>query len=424
MTLIEQAKRGKINSLIRRIAKVEGLSLEEVRKGISKGLVTIPKNRIRDLSRPCGIGKNLRTKVNVNIGTSPDSSGAKAELKKLELSVRMGADTVMDLSTGKNIRYIRKKMIEKCPVPLGTVPIYEVMVNAGNDVSSIKEKDIMDILKIQAEDGVDFFTVHAGITKDTIKILKKSKRIIDIVSRGGAIISKWMAAHKEENPFYSRFDEVLDIAKRFDITLSLGDGMRPGAICDATDRVQIDELKKLGELQQMAFKKGVQTIIEGPGHVPLNQIKRNVDLEKSICHGAPFYVLGPLVIDVAPGYDHITSAIGGAVAAAYGADFLCYVTPSEHIRLPNLKDVKDGLVASKIAAHAADVAKGRKDAIRWDIEMSKARSRRDWKKQFRLSIDPAKPAEYRKKSTPSREDVCTMCGVYCPIKTSEDNKRK
>ncbi|MCK4463341.1 MAG: phosphomethylpyrimidine synthase ThiC, partial [Candidatus Omnitrophica bacterium] len=263
-----------------------------------------------------------------------------------------------------------------------------------------------------------------GITKKTIKVLQKSKRLIDMVSRGGAIIYKWMITHNKENPLYSRFDEVIDIAREFDITLSLGDGMRPGAIADATDEAQIEELKTLGELQERALKKGVQVIIEGPGHIPINEIKKNVDLEKSICHGAPFYVLGPLVIDVAPGYDHITSAIGGAMAAACGADFLCYVTPSEHLRLPTIQDVKEGLIASKIAAHAADVAKGKKEVLEQDISISKARRKRNWKEQFALSLDPVKAIEYRRKSIPSHTDVCTMCSEYCPIKISQRYKKK
>lgn len=424
MTLIEKAKKAQTNSLIRKIGKIEKVSAEDLCNRISKGHVVIPKNKIHSLPKPCGIGKGLKTKVNVNIGTSPDFSDTNKELKKLALSIDLGADTIMDLSVGKNLRETRKRILEICPIPLGTVPIYEVAVNAKNDISAIKESDIVNILKIQAKEGVDFFTIHAGITKKTVKVLEKSKRLIDIVSRGGAIIYRWMATHNKENPLYSRFDEVIDIAREFDITLSLGDGMRPGAIADATDKAQIEELKTLGELQKRALKKGVQVIIEGPGHIPINDIKKNVDLEKSICHGAPFYVLGPLVIDIAPGYDHITSAIGGAVAGACGADFLCYVTPSEHLRLPSIQDVKEGLIASRIAAHAADVAKGKKEVLEQDISISKARRKRNWKKQFTLSLDPAKSIEYRRSSIPSHPDVCTMCSEYCPIKISERHKKK
>jgi len=419
MTLIEEAKKGIQNRLIKDIAKNEEISSKELLKSVSKGHLIIPKNKIRRVSKPCGIGKNLRTKVNVNIGTSPDSSDTDNEIKKLELSVCLGADTIMDLSCGRNISETRRKILDLSIIPVGTVPIYEVSVKANNNIHAIKEFDMIEVLRTQAKEGVDFFTIHAGITKDTIRILKKSKRIIDIVSRGGAILYEWMRLHKKENPYYSRFDEVLDIAREFDITLSLGDGMRPGAVADATDSAQIAELENLGELQKIALKKGVQTMIEGPGHVPLNQIKRNVELEKNICNGAPFYVLGPLVVDVAPGYDHITSAIGGALAAFYGADFLCYVTPSEHLRLPTIDDVREGLIASKIAAHAADIAKGNKSLLKQDIEISKARKKRDWKKQFELSLDPGKPSEYRKMSKPSQEDICTMCGAYCPIKITE-----
>ena len=424
MTLIEKAKKGQTNSLIRKIAKIEKVSAKDLCKHISRGHIVIPKNKIHALPKPCGIGKGLKTKVNVNIGTSPDFSSTNKEVKKLTLSINLGADTIMDLSVGKNLRETRKRILEISPIPLGTVPIYEVAVNAKNDIAAIKESDIINILKIQAKEGVDFFTIHAGITKKTIKVLQKSKRLIDMVSRGGAIIYKWMITHNKENPLYSRFDEVIDIAREFDITLSLGDGMRPGAIADATDEAQIEELKTLGELQERALKKGVQVIIEGPGHIPINEIKKNVDLEKSICHGAPFYVLGPLVIDVAPGYDHITSAIGGAMAAACGADFLCYVTPSEHLRLPTIQDVKEGLIASKIAAHAADVAKGKKEVLEQDISISKARRKRNWKEQFALSLDPVKAIEYRRKSIPSHTDVCTMCSEYCPIKISQRYKKK
>jgi len=419
MTLIEKVKQKQADYLIKKVAKRENVSVQYILTNIAKGYVVVPKNKIRSLSKPCGIGRGLTTKVNVNIGTSPDFSNVKEELKKLEVSLRLGADTIMDLSIGNDVRRTRRRIVENCPVPLGTVPIYEAAVKSGDNISAIKETDMMNVLWDQAKDGVDFFTIHSGVTKKTVKILEKSKRLIDIVSRGGAILYKWMMTHGKENPFYARFDEILDLAREYEITLSLGDGMRPGAIRDASDRAQMGELKVLGQLQKRALKRGVQTMIEGPGHVPLNQIKRNVEMEKSICNGAPFYVLGPLVTDIAPGYDHITSAIGGAIAASSGADFLCYVTPSEHLRLPTIDDVKEGLIASKIAAHAADLAKGMKSAWKRDEKLSKARRIRDWEKQFALSLDSEKPVQYRKSSNPAVKDVCTMCSSYCPIKISE-----
>ena len=419
MSLIEEARSLKANPLVAKVARLENVPVKELLKNISRGYAVIPKNRLRRIGNPCAIGKGLRTKVNVNIGTSPDSCDVKEEIKKLEMSVRFGTDTIMDLSIGKNVRGTRRRILEKCPVPLGTVPIYEAAVNVQNDISLLEESDLMNILKTQAEDGVDFFTIHAGVTRKTVAMLENADRLIDIVSRGGAILYKWIKTHDKENPYYEYFDEVLDLAKAYDITLSLGDGMRPGAVADASDKPQFGELDLLGDLQKRALRKGVQTIIEGPGHVPMHKIKQNIDKEKTVCNGAPFYVLGPLVTDIAPGYDHITAAIGGAMAAMYGADFLCYVTPSEHLRLPDIDDVKEGLIASKIAAHAADLAKGNKQAWEKDVLLSRARRKRDWKKQFSLSIDPVKPVQYRKSSNPSLKDVCTMCSRYCPIKITE-----
>lgn len=424
MTIIETAKNKIVNDILKKISKSENIPEKKLCFLVSKGHVVIPKNKNRSLSKPCGIGRGLTTKVNVNIGTSPDSSNIKNEIKKLKISLKFGADTIMDLSVGRDLAGTRKRLLDMCPVPLGTVPVYEAAVKAGNNPGDMKESDMINALKAQAKDGVDFFTIHAGVTKRSVNVLKKSRRLIDIVSRGGAIIYGWMERNARENPYYSRFDEVLDIAREFDITLSLGDGMRPGAVADATDKPQIEELEILGELQKRALKRGVQTMIEGPGHVPLNQIPRNIRLQKSICNGAPFYVLGPLVTDIAPGYDHITSAIGGAIAAYEGADFLCYVTPAEHLRLPTLEDVRDGLIASKIAAHAADVAKGHSGAIERDIKISRARNKRDWKRQFELALDPYKAAEYRRSSKPSHNDACTMCGGFCPIKISQKAGKK
>jgi len=363
----------------------------------------------------------LSTKINANIGTSKSSSDIAHEIKKMRAAIDAGADVMMDLSTGPKVPQTRKAIIKKCPVPLGTVPIYETVINGikkYGSVTKIKADDFIDALEIQAKDGVDFFTIHAGVTLKTIEALRKHPRVLDIVSRGGAFLAEWMIENHKENPFYTNFDKVIDIARQYDITLSLGDGLRPGAIADATDEAQITELMTLGKLRKIAMNSGVQVMIEGPGHIPIDQVEANVVLEKAICGGAPFYVLGPLVTDIAPGYDHITSAIGGAIAASKGADFLCYVTPAEHLRLPTIEDVKEGVIASKIAAHAADIAKGVKGAKERDIAMSKARGDRNWKKQFSLAIDRTKPELYRKASKPGLTDVCSMCGEYCSIKTS------
>jgi phosphomethylpyrimidine synthase len=340
----------------------------------------------------------------------------------MELSIESGADAIMDLSTGTHIEETRRKILARSQVPVGTVPIYEIIINGlkrHGSISDITVDEMFAVLEKQAREGVDFFTIHAGVTKKAIDILKRNPRLLDIVSRGGAFLAEWIITNNRENPFYEDFDRVIDLAKRYDITLSLGDGLRPGSILDATDKPQLTELITLGELQKRALKRGVQVMIEGPGHVPIDQIKANVVLEKSICGGAPFYVLGPLVTDITPGYDHITSAIGGAVAGSAGADFLCYVTPAEHLRLPTLEDVKDGVIASKIAAHVADISKGVGGAIDRDRRISIARAERNWKKQFALAIDPVKPKKYRKASKPGSEDVCTMCGEYCSIKTAE-----
>ena len=347
----------------------------------------------------------------------------KNELKKLEIAQKNGADAIMDLSVGNNIQKIRREILRHSDIPVGTVPIYEAakinQLKRKTSVSLTKD-EIMDVLKLQAQEGVDFFTIHAGVTKKIVNKIKSRKRIMNIVSRGGAILAQWIVANNRENPFYEYFDEVLEIAKKFDVTISLGDGLRPGSIIDATDEVQLDELRQLGKLAKHALSKGVQTIIEGPGHVPLNQIEKNIKLQKKWCNDAPFYVLGPLVTDVSPGYDHISAAIGGALASYYGADFLCYVTPSEHLRLPSIQDVKDGLIASRIAAHAADIAKGNMEEINWDRQLSLARRKRDWKKQIKLSIDPEKSKSLRMHSKPKEKSVCTMCGEYCSIKLGEN----
>ena len=422
MTQLECAKNNIVTPLMKRIARDEGISSKQILKYIKEGKVVIPQNIKHKIRKPCGIGFGLRTKINANIGTSTDKSQINDELRKLAVAVRYGTDTIMDLSVGGNLEKIRKEILERSPVPIGTVPVYETAVNAQKNKRhflNFNADNILDTLELQAKQGVDFFTVHAGVTKKSLNFLNKQERLMGIVSRGGAILATWMNIRKKENPFYEYFDTILDIAHKYDVTLSLGDGLRPGSILDATDKAQISELKILGELALRAKQRSVQVMIEGPGHVPLNEIKKNIVLEKEICHGAPFYVLGPLVTDIACGYDHINASIGGALAASFGADFLCYVTPSEHLRHPSIEDVREGVIASKIAAHAADIVKKVKSAIRLDRDMSLARKERNWKKQIRLSIDPDKARHYRMSSRQRSSDVCTMCGKYCSIKLME-----
>jgi phosphomethylpyrimidine synthase len=426
MTQLALAKKNIITALMRKIASLEGLNPELISKGIREGKIVIPLNKLHRIKRPCGIGFGLRTKINANIGTSTDRAQVDDEIKKLLTAVKYGADTVMDLSVGGNLKEILRKVLAHSIVPVGTVPIYEIAVRSQKQRGNFLRftiDDILEVIESQAKEGVDFFTIHAGVTKKSLGILRKHRRLLGVVSRGGAILASWITRYKKENPFYEYFDKILDIAYKYDVTLSLGDGLRPGSILDATDEPQIAELKILGELASRAKKKNVQVMIEGPGHVPLNQIRKNILLEKKICHNAPFYVLGPLVTDIAAGYDHISASIGAATAAAYGADFLCYVTPSEHLRHPSIEDVRDGVVASKIAAHAADIVKKVGSAVEWDREMSEARKKRDWKTQIKLSIDPDKAEKYRLSSKPLYSDVCTMCGKYCSIKLMEQCKK-
>jgi phosphomethylpyrimidine synthase len=423
MTQLESAKKGIATRLIKQIACSEGLPVTRLLQYIKDGRVVIPNNPRHKIQKPCGVGFRLKTKINANIGTSTDRPDLKEELKKLDTAVRYGADAVMDLSVGGDLKNIRRQVLRRSPVPIGTVPIYEIAVAAHKKHKDFLKFDIGDILAVleaQAKEGVDFFTIHSGVTRESVEVLYKNPRLMGIVSRGGAMIAAWMKRHNKENPFFEYFDAILDIAYAYDVTLSLGDGLRPGSVLDATDEAQITELKILGELARRCRRRNVQVMIEGPGHVPLDQIQKNILLEKKFCDGAPFYVLGPLVTDVAPGYDHITASIGGAMAASFGADFLCYVTPSEHLRHPSNEDVREGVVASRIAAHAADIVKGVKGAIDWDRSMSIARRKRDWNKQIKLSIDPDKARSYRLSSKPKDADVCTMCGKYCSIKLSEE----
>jgi len=426
MTQLEYALKSKITPQMIKVAKAEGLAPEEICAKVACGEVVIPINRNRPKSKPCGIGSGLTTKVNANIGTSEGHINIAEELRKLKVAVKYGSDTIMDLSTGGNLTRIRKRIIEKSPVPVGTVPIYEAVVNcvrAKKSIADLTGEDIFSAVLNQAKEGVDFMTLHCGVTRKTVERLKKQKRLIDMVSRGGTFLAEWIILNKKENPLYEKFNKVLKIARKYDITLSLGDGMRPGAIADATDIPQIEELVTLSELAKKARQAGVQVMIEGPGHIPINQIKTNVLLEKMLSDNTPFYVLGPLVTDIAPGYDHITGAIGGALAASYGADYLCYVTPSEHLRLPDINDVKEGVITTKLAAHAADVAKGLKRSVERDNRMSKARQKRDWKRQIALALDPEKASKLRRSSKPLIKDVCTMCGEYCAIKLSEELKK-
>ena len=421
MTQLELAKANKISPEMRYIAKHEGMPLDLLKTRIREGRIVLIKNSKRKIA-PCAVGEGLRTKINANLGTSRDKKDIKIELKKLRSAIRSGTDTVMDLSTGGQIKKIRRAILKHSCVPVGTVPIYQAVIKACKEkgsISRMNKKDILDVFEEQASDGVDFFTVHCGVTQDTLKRLKRKKRLINIVSRGGAFLAEWMIQNRCENPLYEYFDDILKISKRNDITLSLGDGMRPGSIMDATDRPQIQELIVLGELADRARKSNVQVIIEGPGHIPIDEIQSNVTIQKKMCNNAPFYVLGPLVTDIAPGYDHIVGAIGGAMAASYGADFLCYVTPSEHPRIPDENDVKDGVIASRIAAHAADIAKKIPGALNWDKQMSEFRSKRNWKKQIECSIDPVKAKRYRSSSAPNQKDVCTMCSDYCSMKITE-----
>lgn len=404
------------------VARDEEVEPEFLRKLIAEGKVIIPANRRRKATKVCGIGAHLKTKVNANIGTSADYADVDKELEKLKAAEDAGADAVMDLSTGGDLRAIRKRIIEVATIAVGSVPIYEAAVKAVQRKQSIVDMtaaDMIDAIKLHCEDGVDFITVHCGATKGVLNHLKNKSRICGVVSRGGTFLVEWMIHNNRENPLYEQYDEILAIAKDYDVTISLGDAMRPGAIADAFDRAQVYELNVLAELSQRALEADVQVMVEGPGHVPLNQIVSHVQLQKELCKGVPFYVLGPIVTDVAPGYDHITSAIGGAIAASAGADFLCYVTPTEHLSLPGPADVRSGVMTARIAAHAADIAKGIKSAIAWDKRMSQFRRNRDWEGQFKTCIDPLMARSIREKGRPQNSEVCSMCAEYCVFKLSD-----
>lgn len=415
-TQMAAAKRGEITEAMRIVAAKENLPGEEIRKRLANGTVVIPANHNHGSLNPEGVGLGLKTKINVNLGISRDCANIENELDKVRKALEMKAEAIMDLSNYGKTASFRQRLIEMSPAMIGTVPMYDAIGFLDKKLEEITPQEFLAVVEKHAEDGVDFVTIHAGLTRQTVAHFKRNPRVTNIVSRGGSLLYAWMEMNDAENPFYEYFDDVLDICAKHDVTLSLGDACRPGSLADATDATQIEELMILGELTKRAWEKSVQVMIEGPGHVPLNEITANVQMEKKLCHGAPFYVLGPLVTDIAPGYDHITSAIGGAIAGAAGADFLCYVTPAEHLRLPTLEDMKEGIVASKIAAHAADIAKGIPGAADLDRAMSTARQALDWERMFELAIDREKAERYRSESLPSHQDSCTMCGEMCSMR--------
>ena len=415
-TQMDAARKGILTKELLAVAQKEQMEPEKLVKLVAAGQVVIPANKCHTCLDPNGIGSALRTKINVNLGTSRDLNDLDMELQKVNDAVAMGAESIMDLSSFGDTQKFRRKLTAECPAIIGTVPIYDAVVYYHKPLREITSEEWLQIAEMHAKDGVDFLTIHVGINKNTAERFKKMKRLTNIVSRGGSIIFAWMEMTGQENPFYEHFDRLLDICQEYDVTLSLGDACRPGCLEDATDVSQLEELLTLGELTRRAWEKNVQVMIEGPGHMPLDQIAANMKIQQSVCKGAPFYVLGPLVTDVAPGYDHITAAIGGAIAASAGASFLCYVTPAEHLRLPNRDDVKEGIIASRIAAHAADIAKGIPGAKEWDRKMAQARARLDWEEQFSLAIDPEKARRYRAGSKPEKEDTCSMCGNFCAVK--------
>jgi len=419
-TLKQSAANGHLTPDLTTAAEHEGVAPETLRDAIANGTAVIPKNPRRPGTIPRAIGAGLSTKINVNLGASPHHTAPEEEYEKLRLSIELGADAVMDLSLGPRINDIRREILARSPLMVGTVPLYQTGYELSRSQRHFNEMTIDDFLRVieqQAEEGVDFMTIHSGITRFTLELMERQGRSLNVVSRGGALLVNWLRKNPgRESPLFEHFDKILDILAAYDVTLSLGDGMRPGATCDATDRAQIGELLLLGELTQRAWEKGVQVMIEGPGHMPLNQVPENMRLEKKLCHGAPFYVLGPLVTDLAAGHDHIAAAIGGTLAAINGADFLCYVTPAEHLRLPLPEDVRAGIIASKIAAHAADVANGLPKALARERAMADARRNLDWEAQFNLVLDPETARSRRASSEIGADRECTMCGEFCAIR--------
>lgn len=416
-TQMDAARKGIITPEMMQVALKEYRTSEEIRELVAKGQVAIPANVNHKCISPEGVGSMLRTKINVNLGVSRDCKDYNIEMEKVMAAVDMGAEAIMDLSSHGNTQPFRQKLVAECPAMLGTVPIYDSVIHYQRDLATLTAKDFIDVVRLHAEDGVDFVTLHCGITRKTIDQIKKHKRKMNIVSRGGSLVFAWMCMTGEENPFYEYYDEILDICREYDVTISLGDACRPGCLADASDVCQIEELVRLGELTKRAWEKDVQVMVEGPGHMPMDEIAANMKIQQKICMGAPFYVLGPIVTDIAPGYDHITSAIGGAIAAQNGAAFLCYVTPAEHLALPNVDDVKQGIIASKIAAHAADIAKHVPHAMDQDNAMAEARQCFDWDKQWDCSLDPDTAKAIRADRSPEFDDTCSMCGKFCAVRS-------
>ena len=416
-TQMDAARKNIITPEMEKVAAKERMTPEEIRALVAEGKVAICANKNHKCLDPQGVGSMLKTKINVNLGVSKDCKDYDIEMKKVMEAVNMGADAIMDLSSHGNTEPFRKKLTSECPVMIGTVPIYDSVIHYQRDLDTLTAKDFIDVVRLHAENGVDFVTLHCGITRKTIDQIKKHKRKMNIVSRGGSLVFAWMTMTGEENPFYEYFDEILDICQEYDVTISLGDACRPGCLADGSDVCQIEELVRLGELTKRAWEKNVQVMVEGPGHMPMDQIAANMKLQSTICSGAPFYVLGPIVTDIAPGYDHIVSAIGGAIAAQNGAAFLCYVTPAEHLALPNLEDVKQGIMASKIAAHAADIAKGVRGAREIDDKMADARRVLDWEAQWECAMDPETAKAIRDDRKPEHEDTCSMCGKFFAVRS-------
>lgn len=416
-TQMEAARKGIITEELKKVAEKEYMSTEELMPLVASGKVAICANKNHKCIDPQGVGSMLKTKINVNLGVSRDCKDYNVEMEKVMAAVNMGADAIMDLSSHGDTTEFRRKLTAECPAMIGTVPVYDSVIHYQRDLDTLTAKDFIDVVRLHAQDGVDFVTLHCGITRKTIEQIKKHKRKMNIVSRGGSLVFAWMTMTGEENPFYEYYDEILEICREYDVTISLGDACRPGCLADASDVCQIEELVRLGELTKRAWEKDVQVMVEGPGHMPMDQIAANMKIQQSICQGAPFYVLGPLVTDIAPGYDHITSAIGGAIAAASGAAFLCYVTPAEHLALPNVDDVKQGIIASKIAAHAADIAKGVRHAMDADNAMADARRALDWEAQWACAMDPETAKQVRADRAPEHDDTCSMCGKFCAVRS-------
>jgi len=415
-TQMDAARKGIVTPQMEAVSRKENIRVEDLMERMAKGTVIIPANKKHTSLEAEAVGEGMRTKLNVNLGISKDCCSIEPELEKVRGAIEMGAEAIMDLSCYGKTREFRTELVKMSPAMIGTVPIYDAVGFYDKNLQDITVDEFFDVVQTHVEDGVDFLTIHCGLNKHTAEKVKQGGRLTNIVSRGGSLLFTWMEINNAENPFYEHFDRLLDICEEYDVTLSLGDGCRPGCLHDATDACQVEELITLGELTKRAWERNVQVMIEGPGHMAMNEIAGNMMMEKRLCHGAPFYVLGPIVTDVAPGYDHITSAIGGAIAAMSGADFLCYVTPAEHLRLPTLEDMKEGIIATRIACHAADIANNYPGARDWDDKMSKARAALDWEGMFKLAMDPVRPREFRESSMPEHEDSCSMCGKMCAVR--------